>query len=140
MKTVFISFLTLLATIQANGENLMNLSCYEVNSKQPVFGLQLPNNIPSIPTGIAKVALANGQQLSGEFNAHVIIEQTRLQGYTNVSVTANYAFPDYGKPHTIVASLVGKDTPVLHYFGHAEIYSLTGKLVKQLFVNCQESL
>ena len=133
LTKTFLSFaiLSLIGVSQANAT--VKVSCTDIHSEGH-FSILIPMNKT---TGKALVLLSNGQKFKGKFNSKVIGGMTRLTGATALDVAAFYDLPDYGKPHKISVSVVG-------YYGqlsgHAELTSLTGQPLDQIFISCKTEL
>lgn len=128
-KTIHsLAFLGLMSASQANAA--AKIKCIDDQSGNG-FSILIPENRT---TGKALVILHNGQKLVGTFNSKVINEMTRLAGATAIGVTAVYQQADYEKPHSISVSVVGYNG---HLSGHAELNSLTGQPMGQIFVSCE---
>jgi len=96
------------------------------------FTILIPENTNE---GDALVVMSSGQKLNGVFKKQIINAHTRLAGATQYKIVASYQLPDYNKPHDISVSIVGYNGDL---GGFAELTNLTGTLVDQIIVSCNE--
>jgi hypothetical protein len=128
--------LTSVGAQSASASEGATYNCWDTESSEPAFALTVPEGFKTTDSGQASVVLSTGQKLEGSFSTHVIGGHTRVSGLTEMNVTVNYAFPDYGKPHTVTLSLlVGSDSKLS---GHGEALSLTGFKLIQYILTCEK--
>jgi hypothetical protein len=103
--------------------------------------IELPAQLPADgkQTGEGKVTLNDGQILTGGYKAEVVSQVSRLIGETIFEIEVNYAFPDYGLPHTLKFSGVGPVNLYGTLSGLATVYALNGMPIQQLSLDCKVS-
>jgi hypothetical protein len=130
--------MSLVINAQANSESYKILKCVDSNNAEPLFSVTVPQDISHQNSGNVEVQLSTGQKLSGNYQSRVIVEETRLKGYTTLQLEADYEFPDYSKPHTLQVAIIGNELNGSNkFFGSATLLSLTGHKIQEYIVNCE---